>query len=79
VDDLWFADNNAIKQDWFLQQALAILDNIDELEIDPLPSKNSISNIEKDHRFTWWLFLFCKLLRKIMGLIPCPLAFSNSI
>ena len=34
VDDLWFADNNAIKQDWFLQQALAILDNIDELEVD---------------------------------------------
>lgn len=32
VDDLWFAYNNAIKQDWFLQQALAILDNIDELE-----------------------------------------------
>ena len=34
VDDLWFADNNAIKQDWFLQQALAILDNIDELEVN---------------------------------------------
>lgn len=34
VDDLWFADNNEIKQDWFLQQALAILDNIDELEVD---------------------------------------------
>jgi hypothetical protein len=33
VDDLWFADNNEIKQDWFLQQALAILDNIDEVEV----------------------------------------------
>lgn len=31
VDDLWFADNNEIKQDWFLQQALAILEMIESL------------------------------------------------